>query len=305
MPKLKQMQPLSPSNRSDFDTWSKSKLSLYSSDRIERLCEATEISPDGPFQPRQLANLQQNFSDFNFGLYRIDDTDHFDLAALSRLGRRFGLSQLDANLCAEDDRITIITDCSDAQNRDKQRQRYIPYSNRAMGWHTDGYYNPQHQRVRSFILHCAQPAAKGGSNRFMDPDIAYILLRQENPAYIKALTMPDVMRIPENSGAEGCLRSETATSVFQFSSDYRILDMRFSQRKKNVIWRDDAVTQEALACLNELLDSNSRWHIDYHLNAGEGIVTNNVLHRRDAYQDDADHKRVFYRARYYSRVTLA
>ena len=298
------MQAFKLSSQSDFDTWSKWKLSLYSPDRIESLRKLIEISPDEPFQPNQLANLRQNIKDFNLTLYRINDPDNFDLAALSRLGRQFGLSQLDANLCAEEDRITIITDRSDQDSSAEHRQRYIPYSNRALGWHTDGYYNPSHQRVRSFILHCVQPALRGGANRFIDPDIVYILLRQENPAFIKALTNPEVMRIPENRGDGGRLRPETATSVFQLSSDYAVLDMRFSQRKKHIIWRDDALTQEALSCLNELLDSNTRWHIDYRLNAGEGIVSNNVLHQRDAFQDNADRRRVYYRARYYSRVTL-
>lgn len=298
------MQAFTLSSQSDFDTWSKWKLSLYSADRIERLRKLIEISPDEPFQPNQRANLRQNIRDFNLTLYRINDPDNFDLAALSRLGRQFGLSQLDANLCAEDDRITIITDRSDQDSPGEHRQRYIPYSNRALGWHTDGYYNPSHQAVRSFILHCAQPALRGGANRFIDPDIVYILLRRENPDFIKALTNPEVMRIPENRGDEGRLRPETATPVFRLSSDYAVLDMRFSQRKKHIVWRDDALTREALACLNELLDSSTRWHIDYRLNAGEGIVSNNVLHQRDAFQDDADRRRVYYRARYYSRITL-
>ncbi len=299
-----QMQAFKLSSRSDFDTWSKWKLSLYSPDRIERLRKLIEFNPDEPLQPNPRANLRQNINDFNFALYRINDPDNFDLAALSRLGRLFGLSQLDANLCAEDDRITIITDRSGQDDSVKHRQRYIPYSNRALGWHTDGYYNPSHQRVRSFILHCVQPATRGGGNRFLDPDIVYILLRRKNPAFIEALTNPEVMRIPENRGDEGLLRPETTTSVFQLSSDYAVLDMRFSQRKKHIIWRDDAVTQEALASLNELLESTAQWHIDYRLNAGEGIVSNNVLHQRDAFQDDADHRRVYYRARYYSRIAL-
>ncbi len=298
------MQSLNLSNQPDFDIWSEKKLSLYSSDRIERLRKLIEINPDEPFHPDQHANLRQNINDFNLALYRVNDPDNFDLDTLSRLGKRFGLSQLDANLCAEDDRITIITDRSDQDSSGKNRQRYIPFSNRSLGWHTDGYYNRPHQRVRSFILHCTQPATSGGRNHFIDPDIVYILLRRENPAFIKALINPEVMRIPENRRDEVLLRPETATSVFQLSSDDRVLDMRFSQRKKHIIWHDDALTQDALSCLNELLETGTQWHIEYRLNAGEGIVSNNVLHQREAYQDDIGHRRVYYRARYYSRITM-
>ncbi|MCH7880765.1 MAG: hypothetical protein IIB69_04140 [Proteobacteria bacterium] len=118
------MQAFKLSSRSDFDTWSKWKLSLYSPDRIERLRKLIEISPDEPLQPKPRAKLRQNINDFNFALYRINDSDNFDLAALSRLGRLFGLSQLDANLCAEDDRITIITDRSGQDDADHRRVYY-------------------------------------------------------------------------------------------------------------------------------------------------------------------------------------
>ena len=298
------MQAFNLGNQPDFDTWSKWKMSLYSPDRIEGLKSAIELNPDEPFRQQQLEKLRLTFDRFNFSLYRIADSDNFDLNALTRLGMQFGLSELDANLCAEEDRITIVSDYTGQDDSNINRQRYIPFSSRAMGWHTDGYYNPQHQRVRSFILHCAQPASSGGSNCFLDPDIVYILLRRENPAFIQALTNPEVMRIPENSDDKNVLRPETATAVFQVSPDHSILDMRFSQRKKHIIWADDSLTMEALACLNDLLESKKQWHIDYRLNAGEGIVSNNVLHQRDAYHDNADNRRVYYRARYYSRVSV-
>ena len=298
------MQAFNLSHQSDFDTWSKWKLSLYSSQGIERLRKVIEIDPDAPFEKAQLTKLRQNIDDFNFAFYRIINCSNFDLNALSLLGRQFGLFELDANLCAEEDRMTILTDHTSQDDSNKHRQRYIPYSNKALNWHTDGYYNPQHQRVRAFILHCVQPASSGGGNSFIDPDIVYILLRQENPAFIEALANPEVMLIPENRDDKDILRPETSTAVFQVSSDYAILDMRYSQRKKHIIWRDDSLTQQALSCLNELLGKKSKWHIDYRLKAGEGIVSNNVLHRREAYHDDTGNQRVYYRARYYSRVTI-
>jgi hypothetical protein len=42
--------------------------------------------------------------------------------------------------------------------------------------------------VRGLILHCVQSAATGGENQLLDHEIAYILLRDENPDHIRALS---------------------------------------------------------------------------------------------------------------------
>ena len=299
------MQAINTSRKFDFDAWSKWKLSLYSSNRIDQILKPVEILAGGSVSAQGLTKLQQNVRDFNYSLYKINDHRDFDLRALSNFGAQLGLTELDANLCAEEDQITILTDYSNQNDSSKYQQRYIPYSNRPLGWHTDGYYNPQHQRVRSFILHCVQPASSGGDNRFIDPDIVYILLKQKNPDFIEALENPEVMLIPENRDGSDQIRAETNTAVFQISPDGSQLDMRYSQRKKHIVWRDDPLTTEALANLNDLLDSNSKWLINYRLKAGEGIVSNNVLHKREAYQDETTSPRVYYRARYYNRVPVA
>jgi len=77
---------------------------------------------------------------------------------VQRLGAQFGLQRLDANWLAGEHGVTRITVCSD----DGQRQAYIPYTDRAIKWHTDGYYNPPERQIRSMVLHCAQSAGKGG-----------------------------------------------------------------------------------------------------------------------------------------------
>ena len=47
-------------------------------------------------------------------------------------------------------------------------------------------------------MHCVSPAKSGGENSYLDPEIAYILMRDENPDYIAALMQDDVMMIPAN-----------------------------------------------------------------------------------------------------------
>ena len=54
--------------------------------------------------------------------------------------------------------ITAITVASHGCGQD-----YIPYTNRGLSWHTDGYYNPSDMPVRAMVLHCIRDAASGGS----------------------------------------------------------------------------------------------------------------------------------------------
>ena len=92
------------------------------------------------------------------------------------VGARLGLQRLQANPFADEDGITSLETAPE-----KSARGYIPYSNRRLLWHTDGYYNPPQQRIRAFILHCVRPAAAGGENRLLDQEIAYILLRDADP----------------------------------------------------------------------------------------------------------------------------
>ena len=65
------------------------------------------------------------------------------------IGERFGLQRLDNNMLADDDGITSLQVVPG-----KSRRGYIPYSNRRLLWHTDGYYNSAERRIRAFVLHC-------------------------------------------------------------------------------------------------------------------------------------------------------
>ena len=112
------------------------------------------------------------------------------------VGERFGLRRLDSNMLADDDGITSLQVVPG-----KSQRGYIPYSDKRLLWHTDGYYNSVDNRIRAFVLHCVSPAAQGGENSLLDHEIAYILMRDANPDYIKALMAPDAMTIPANTEA--------------------------------------------------------------------------------------------------------
>lgn len=222
-----------------------------------------------------------------------------DTARISGIGHQFGLFRLDQNLYAENDGISALQ--VSAQRR---QHEYIPYSHRAISWHTDGYYNPPERSIHAMVLHCARPAARGGENALMDHEMLYLQLRDENPDHIAALMQDDVMTIPANieDGVE--IRPEQSGPVFSVDQQSGHLHMRYTARTRSIVWKADAATQAAVKCLERLLTEDSPYCFKKRLSAGEGIVSNNVLHTRTAFEDDADagQGRLMYRARYYDRV---
>lgn len=239
----------------------------------------------------------------NFALFRVTGEIGTDLeSTLQGFGRRIGLLDLDQNLCAEDSGVTAITVKSTATDH-----TYIPYTNRPLGWHTDGYYNAGDRQVRAWLLYCARPAAEGGANELLDHEIAYIRIRDENPEWIAALMAPDAFTIPSNTEFGQQIRPDQSGPVFSVSSRDGTLHMRYSARQRNVIWKDDAATRAAAAFLLDLFRHGDDCILRRRLAAGEGVISNNVLHRRDGFRDGATtaSQRLVYRARYYQRLPLA
>jgi len=253
--------------------------------------------------PRQLsASAQQALLDrcqrANLALYVGTTGDDPDKAIPTALGARCGLRRLDHNRGADEDAITALTVRDDARHRD-----YIPYSNRPISWHTDGYYNAPEQQIRGLILHCVQPAAEGGANELLDPEIVYILLRDRDPEHIRALMHPECMAIPAHDPGDGAPRPERVGPVFSVAAD-GYLHLRYTHRARNIRWRDDAATTAAVAALREILAQPTPWHFKARLESGWGLICNNVLHTRDGFRDGA-RPRLLYRARYYERVGAA
>ncbi|CAA7626937.1 Taurine catabolism dioxygenase [Candidatus Terasakiella magnetica] len=215
-------------------------------------------------------------------------------AALKALGACCGLTSLDANALADEDGITPL-----AVHKNGARARYIPYTERPITWHTDGYYNPFERGVRGLLLHCASPAAEGGANRLMDIEGLYIMLRDENPDLIAALMQSDAMTIPGND-EDGLQRPATIGPVFAVDVG-GALHMRYTARARNVVWSDAAAP--AAAAIRRMLETPSPWRFEHVLQAGQGLISNNPLHTREPFRDDPAFPRLLYRARYHQRIT--
>ena len=214
-------------------------------------------------------------------------------------GRQLGLRRLDANLYADEDGITALQVSDQARKRE-----YIPYTNRRLNWHTDGYYNTGDQAIRAFVMFCVNDAASGGENQLLDHEVAYILLRDEDPRYIEALTHPEAMSIPANLEQGVEIRPAETGPVFSVNAHTGDLEMRYSARTRNIAWRADPITTAAVEFLQRLWEVGSPYVYHHRLMPGQGLICNNVLHSRTAFRDDpaSGRQRLMYRARYYDRV---
>lgn len=294
-------QSISPSNASPFQVanlsaykvWREQKLTAYPTNVADLLVEiddATSLS-ENEYQAL-LALLQKT----NMAVYRITNGDIASKQVVRALGRRFGLERLDNNLCADEDAITSL------QVVDSGRHNtYIPYTNRRISWHTDGYYNKPEEQIRAMVLHCVRNAAKGGENLLLDHEIVYLHLRDTNPDYITALMHPQAMTIPPNREGDEIIRPEQSGPVFSIDPNGN-LHMRYTARTRSIEWRQDSLTQQAVACLVEFLNSNSPYIFRHALQSGEGYLGNNSLHNRLAFTDDGVQQRLLYRARYFDRI---
>jgi hypothetical protein len=108
------------------------------------------------------------------------------------------------------------------------------------------------------------------------------------------------MTIPANSVDGKELRPERSGPVFSVHPDGH-LHMRYTDRNRSIVWRDDQLTQEAVARLKEILHGKTAWHLKGKLESGWGLVSNNSLHTRTRFEDGTPPRRL-YRARYYDRI---
>lgn len=287
------MNPFDLNDQQAYQNWREQKLADYPTDISELI-----VAVDNPtaLTPAEQQALSQRLEKTNMALYASDLGTNPDKDIIKQLGAQFGLMQLDNNMCADEDAISSL------EAADKgTRTGYIPYTNRPITWHTDGYYNTPDHQIRGLILHCVRPADSGGMNQLLDHEIAYIQLRDKNPDYIQALMHPQAMTIPANVVDGEELRPDRSGPVFSILQD-GTLHMRYTHRKRNVSWRDDPLTLEAVAYLGELMTADNPYYYEGTLQPGQGLICNNVLHTRTGFEEHS--KRLLYRARYFDRIKL-
>ena len=288
---------LLPEAEPAYQQWRSWKLSTYPKVANELL-----VSIKNPFDltNKERSNLSKCFIRANMAIYTINiGSDFRDKKIVQKIGQDFGLNRLDDNLGADSDNITSLQVIEGGR-----KQGYIPYSNLKLSWHTDGYYNLPEEQIRGIILHCANTAAEGGENALLDHEMMYIHLRDQDPAYISALMETDVLTIPPNieNGVE--IRGSQTGPVFSIDEKTGALHMRYSARKRNIIWTGDEITTKAVNAIDDFLASDSPWILRHRLEPGQGLICNNVLHNRTSFKNDEENgfERLIYRGRYYDRL---
>jgi hypothetical protein len=286
--------PFHPDNPVAYLAWREAKLRDYPQ-RIEEL--VVQVANPKALTAEEHDALLERCRKTNMAIYAGPDLgEDKDIPRL--MGRQFGLERLDANLMSDEDDITTLTV---AENGEKKGE-FIPYTDRPIRWHTDGYYNRPDRQILGMMLHCAAPAAEGGANALLDHEILFMLLRDENTDHIRALVQEDAMSIPPRMDENGIARAEETGPVFSTLPGGQ-LHMRYTARTRSISWKQDAATQAAVASIEKLLNQDLPWKFQHKMEAGMGLLCNNVLHDRTAFVDTAEHKRIMYRARYYDRIS--
>jgi len=291
--------PFCLDDRDAYLRWREGKLRNYPASVDELVVEVDD--------PRQLRDaewsaLAARCARANMAIYASRRAEE-DSEIARRLARQFGLTRLDANWLADEDAISSIR-----VREDGPRSEHIPYTNRPIRWHTDGYYNPPQRRIRAMVLHCVRDAASGGDNALLDHEMAYLMLRDEDPEFVRALSAPEAMTIPARLEDQAIARDAQSGPVFSVEPGGERLHMRYTARTRSIAWRDDEVTRAAVACLEAILAGR---HSGFggaiftgHLAPGMGLLCANVLHKRTGFVDDPARARLLYRARYYDALEL-
>ena len=289
--------PFDLDDTASYRQWRERKL-----DSAPRRIEDILVSLDDPraLTASELDALLQRCALANMAIYSSNTAGDADKEIPRRLGNQLGLHRLDSHWLTDDDAISPIS-VKGAEERGERRE-FIPYTDKPIRWHTDGYYNLPERTVRGLILHCVQSAATGGDNQLLDHEIAYILLRDESPDHIRALSQPDAMIIPARSDDKGVARAAQPGPVFSVDGA-GFLHMRYTARTISIEWRSDAATQAAVAALTRILAKVTPWTLHGRLEPGMGLVCNNVLHDRSGFTETPERRRLLYRARYHDRIT--
>ena len=252
----------------DFNSWaSKKELNIPSNinDLKVYLENINHVSRD------EISQIKEKLAKYNCCIY-ASKTDLDTNANLISFARLLGMKTFDSHNIDGEAISTISAD------KTINNMRYIPYTDKALNWHTDGYYDKK--PIFSWILHCIEPALSGGENFLLDHELAireYVLKHDD----ISRLMNKDTFSIPIDDVAN---RGATSSYICDMNNEYRKLHMNFSMRKENITFDKDSESA-VLKLIKIIKEDCKKYHLTYKLSKSEGIVSNNILHGRNAFKD--------------------
>ena len=300
----KNSQIFLPGNDDAYQKWRDNKLADHMGETVRRIVRIKNLAC--PTQT-EIGDIVSQCAKTNLVIYELETPGngmHGEEAKrlrgeLSDFCKMLGLRDAELHRSQGEDGVVAIEVNSSAAG-----SGYIPYSDKALSWHTDGYYNAPNQRIKAVLLHCARDATQGGENELLDHEIAYIRLRDANRGFIGALMDDNAMTIPENRDPRSTYRAPSTGPVFFLDNVTGALYMRYSARRRNIIWREDVKTKIARDMLGEIMASDDLI-VRHKLKPGQGVISNNVLHNRTGFKsggDDNGRGRLVYRIRYMNRI---
>jgi alpha-ketoglutarate-dependent taurine dioxygenase len=285
--------PFDLDDEAAYLSWRARKLAERPRDAGDLLVEVARLDR---LSAGESARIRQCIKRANMVLLQCTNPSYINKEYLTALGGQLGLLRLDENPCADEDAISTLSV--------SEHKPYIPYTNRPLSWHTDGYYNDPEHLVRAWLLLCRSDALDGGDNQLLDHEILYIALRDRDPAFIRALSAADAMTIPANVVDGVQIRPARTGPVFSVDAEDGALHMRYSARTRNIQWKQDPSLQAALSYIEGLFSHGSTYIYRHRMKPGQCLVSNNVLHNRSGFRDSPQQRRVIYRARYHERIQL-
>tara|TARA_B100001564_G_scaffold351542_1_gene357556 strand:+ start:79 stop:927 length:849 start_codon:yes stop_codon:yes gene_type:complete len=271
----------------NYKRWKEKKLESFTKNLDDLTVQINSPNAISKHEKFRVINLLTNH---NIVFFHIDKIVNTDKLSIKNFADQIGLGNYELDSQSDNDGLTEI---KDTQDKDKLSE-YVPYTNKELNWHTDGYYTDQNNSVLAWMLFCKVAAENGGTNKYLDHEIAYILFNDKSDK-LKDLMQHDACCIPTNILTN---RKEVYNPVFMFRDEK--LQMKFTMREKNIIWNKKSV--QAINILKSIIMESSDYHIIKKLEPGNGVVTNNVIHMRTAFTNSKNKNRLLYRLRSKKRV---
>ena len=283
-------------NDGAYQQWREAKLAGYPQTLADLI---VEIKDPYALSDSERSALLGMCAKANMVVYAVKDPNIITENPLPALLKQLGVVDVDHNLGASADGLSKLSPGGSAH---QPFANYIPYREAQIGWHTDGYYNTMERQVRTLALYCERSANEGGDNELLDHEIAYIRLRDENPEYIRTFMDNELMTIPARMEGDKVARPDRTGPVFSIDPD-GFLHMRYTARTISIRWMESPEVTAALAALTRIMNEPSPDIFRGRLERGLGLISNNVLHTREAFKDlDTGPKRELYRLRCFDRV---
>ncbi|MBT5863924.1 MAG: hypothetical protein HOH39_06015, partial [Gammaproteobacteria bacterium] len=212
-------------NKTNYKLWADKKLQGFSN-KLDDLI--VEIDNPNSLSKSEKAMMHRIINQHNIVFFQINKGVDDVKSSIKMLASQVGLGNYEIDSKSDSDGLTEIK----IHDNIKTDAEYIPYTDKQLKWHTDGYYNDDDNLILTWLLFCKNQSENGGLNKYMDHEIAYILFN-ENFDNIDDLMLNNAYRIPKNE-----LNGREAIDNPIFSFVENKLHMKFSMREKNIIWND-------------------------------------------------------------------